>query len=143
MSFSDCEHVLTVYMYTHTHTCIHTYRNIQNSLTHFIQSLHLNGVKDSTCDLHIERETLQVYLYMPQALSFISGCQGSRLNENGTNRNREGFLLLEYAKTQSIVAVQQSFQTKFGNDLPVRNSINQWHEKFQHESCLCIVICPG
>ena len=41
------------------------------------------------------------------------------------------FLLLEYAKTQSIMAVQQSFQTKFEKDLPVRNSINQWHEKFQ------------
>jgi len=138
---------LFLYMHTHTHThthaYIHTYRVIQNSLTHFIQYLHLNGVKDSTCDPHIEKETLQVHLYMPQVLSFISGRQGSRLNENGTNRSREGFLLLEYAKTQSIVAVHQSFQTKFGEDLPVRNSISQWHEKFQCDGCLCIVICPG
>jgi hypothetical protein len=90
----------------------------------------LNGVKDSTCDPHIEKETLQVYLYMPQALSFVGGRQRSRLNENGSNMSREGFLLLDYAQTQSIVAVQQSFQTKCGKDLLVRNSINQWHEKF-------------
>ena len=84
-----------IYIYIHTHKCIHiyihTYRVIQNSLTHFIQSLHLNGVKDSTCDPHIEKETLQVHLNMPQALSFIGGRQGSRLNENGTNSSREGF----------------------------------------------------
>jgi hypothetical protein len=103
----------------------------------------LNGIKDSTCDPQIEKETLQVHLDMPQALSFIGGHQVSRLNENGTNRSRECFLLLEYAKTQSIVTVQQSFLTKFGKDLPVRNSINQWHEKFQRDGCLCIVICPG
>ena len=62
-------------------------------MTHFIQSLHLNGVKDSTCDPHIEKEALQVYLYMPQTLSFVGGCQGSRLIENGSNWSREGFLL--------------------------------------------------
>ena len=115
---------LAVYMYTHTHThtCVHRYRVIHNSMTHFIQSLHLNGIKDSTCDPHIEKEALQVYLYMPQALSFVGGHQGSRLIENGSNRSREGFLLPEYAQTQSIVAVQQSFQTKFGKDLPVRTA---------------------
>ena len=132
-----------MFIYTHTHTCIHTCRVIHNSLTHFIQSLHFNGIRDSTCDPHIEKETLQVYSYMPRALSFIGGHQGSRLNENGSNRSREGFLLPEYTQTQSIVAVQQSFQTKFGKDLLVRNSINQWHEKFQCDRCLCIVQCPG
>jgi hypothetical protein len=145
MSFSCCEHVLSccLYVHTHSHTCIHTYRVIHNSLRHFIQSLHLNGVKDSTCDPHVEKETLQVYLYMPLALSFVGGRQGSRLNENSSNRGREGFLLPEYAQTQSIVAVRQSFQTKFGKDLPVRKSTNQWHEKFQRDRCLCIVQCPG
>jgi len=67
---------------------------------------------------------------MPQALSFVGGRQGSRLNENGSNMSRESFLLLDYAQTQSTVAVQLSFQTKCGKDLLVRNSINQWHEKF-------------
>jgi hypothetical protein len=80
---------------------------------------------------------------MPQALSFVGVCQGSRLNENSRNRSREGFVLLEYAQKQSIVAVQQSLQTKFGKDLPVRNSINQWHGKFQRDGCLCLVKCPG
>jgi hypothetical protein len=80
---------------------------------------------------------------MPQALSFVGGRQGSRFNENGCNMSREGFLLLDYAQTQSIVAVQQSFRTKYGKDLLVRNSINQWHEKFQRDSCLCIVKCSG
>jgi hypothetical protein len=112
-------------------------------MTHFIQSLHLNGIKDSTCDPHIEKEALQVYLYMPQMISFVGGRQWSRLIENGSNRSGEVFLLPEYAQTLSIVAVQQCFQTKFGKDLPVRNSINQRHEKFQHDRCLCIVQCPG
>jgi hypothetical protein len=44
---------------------------------------------------------------------------------------------------QSIIAEQQSFQTKFGKDPPVRKSTNQWHEKFQHDRCLYIVKCPG
>jgi hypothetical protein len=45
----------------------------------------------STCDPHIERETLQVNLYVPRALSFVGAHQGSRLSENGDG-SREGFL---------------------------------------------------
>ena len=142
MSFSGREHVHTWSIHTHTHTCMHTsvytYRVIHNSLTLFIKSGHLNDAKDSTCDPHIDRETLQVYLYVPQALSFIGGHQGIRLNENGSNRSREGFLLFEYAQTQSVVTVQQSFQAKVGKDI-----IKQWYEKFHRNRYLCNVKCPG
>ena len=31
----------------------------------------------STCDSRIERETLQVYFYVPRTLSFVGGRQGS------------------------------------------------------------------
>jgi hypothetical protein len=52
-----CVHVR---VYTHTykhHTYTHTHRFIHNSLTHFNQSVRLNGVKDSTCDPHIEKRS--------------------------------------------------------------------------------------
>jgi hypothetical protein len=36
-----------------------------------------------TCDIPIERETLQVCLYEPTMFSYVGGCQGCRLSENG------------------------------------------------------------
>jgi hypothetical protein len=52
------------------------YTVIHNSLTHYKKSVHL-----VTCDTRIERETLQVCLYVPLVLS--CGRQGRRLSENG------------------------------------------------------------
>jgi hypothetical protein len=59
------------------------YRVVYNTLTHFTKSVHLNCAKDLKCDLRIERETLQVFLYVPRAPSFVGGRQGRRLSENG------------------------------------------------------------
>jgi hypothetical protein len=42
----------------------------------------------------------------------------------------KAFCVLEYARTQLIVKEQRRFRTKFGKDPPVKNSINQWYEKF-------------
>jgi hypothetical protein len=44
-----------------------------------------------TCDILIERETLQVCLYVPRVLSYFDGRQGRRLSENG-DASREGIL---------------------------------------------------
>jgi hypothetical protein len=37
---------------------------IHNSPTHFIKSVHLNGRKIVTCDLQMERETLQDFFHI-------------------------------------------------------------------------------
>jgi hypothetical protein len=52
-------------------------------------------------------------------------------------RAEKVFCVLEYARIQSIVMAQRRFRTKFGKDLPVKNSIKQWYEKFQCDGCLC------
>ena len=48
--------------------------------------------RTSTCDQHIERETLQVYLYVPRGLGFVGDSHWSRLTENGDDVSSEGFL---------------------------------------------------
>jgi hypothetical protein len=42
-----------------------------------------------TGDIRIERETIQVCLYLPRVLSYVRGRQGCRLSENG-DAGREG-----------------------------------------------------
>jgi hypothetical protein len=58
-------------------------------------------------------------------------------------RAEKAFCVLEYSGTLSIVAVQRSFWTKFGKDLPVRKSVKQWYETFQRDCWLCIAKRPG
>ena len=55
---------------------------------------------------------------------------------------QEAFCVLEGARTQSIVAVQRSFRTKFGKDPPVRKT-RSGIKKFQSDGCLCIAKRPG
>jgi hypothetical protein len=43
----------------------------------------------ATCDIPIERESLQVCFYVPRVFSYVGGRQGRRLSENG-DANREG-----------------------------------------------------
>jgi hypothetical protein len=43
--------------------------------------------------------------------------------------------VFDYARTQSIVALQRRFRTKFGKDPPMKNSIKQWYEKFKRDGC--------
>jgi hypothetical protein len=46
--------------------------------------------RPSTCDPHVERETLLVCVYLLRALSFVGGCQGrNRLSENGGDPSRD------------------------------------------------------
>jgi hypothetical protein len=39
---------------------------------------------------------------------------------------KKAFCLPKYSRIQPIVDMQQSFRTKFGKDLPLRNNIKQW-----------------
>jgi hypothetical protein len=97
-----------------------------------------------SCDtilLRVRYRKLQFYLSFSHALSFTGGHQ-KRLRENGGDRSRWGCFLLEYARTQSIVAVMWRFRTKFGNDPPASNSIKLWHENFQFDRWLCIATHP-
>jgi hypothetical protein len=61
---------LTVTTGKRTVTCLlqvlYRVTDFHNSLTCFTKSVHLNGGKTSTCDPHTERETPQVYLYVPR-----------------------------------------------------------------------------
>jgi hypothetical protein len=68
------------------------YGVIHNYLTRCKKSVHLNGAKDGSI-LHTDRrETLLlVSLYVPWVLSYVGGCQGCRLSENG-DANRESIL---------------------------------------------------
>jgi hypothetical protein len=95
-----------------------------------------------TRDIPIERESLQVCLYVPRVLGYVSGRQGCTMSENG-DASREAFCVLEYARTKSIKTVQRRYRTKFGKDLPVKNSIKQWYEKSQRDGCLCIAKRAG
>ena len=51
------------------------------------------AVRTSKCNIHIERETPRVYLYVPRPLSFVVGRQRSRISENGRDESRDEVLL--------------------------------------------------
>ena len=54
--------------------CVCVYRVIRNSVTHFIRSAHLNGGNIVTCDVQIERETLQIFVRISQVLYVSALC---------------------------------------------------------------------
>ena len=58
------------------------YRAIHNFLTHFIKSLRLNGGKECKWDLQMERETLQVLLYLMCAQYVRPLWHGRRQSDN-------------------------------------------------------------
>jgi hypothetical protein len=57
----------------------------------------------------VERETLQISLYLPRALSSVGSRQGSMLSENVATRAEKVLCVLDYVVTQSSVAVQPVF----------------------------------
>jgi hypothetical protein len=59
-------------------------------MTHYKESVHLNGRKDSNMR-HTDRKKNSPTLYMPLVPSYVGGRQGRRLSENG-DANREGIL---------------------------------------------------
>jgi hypothetical protein len=57
-------------------------RVIHNFLTHFIKSVRLNGGKECKCDLEMEKETLQVFLYLMCAQYVRPLWHGRRQSDN-------------------------------------------------------------
>jgi hypothetical protein len=69
-------------------------------------------------------------------LSYVGGCQGCRLSENG-DANRESILRAWVCPN----TVDRNGAATFSNQ--VRNSIKQWYEQLQRDGCLCIAKRPG
>jgi hypothetical protein len=77
------------------------YSVIHNSSTHFTKSVHLNGGRDfnmrpiyvcvSVYIIAFWRKTLQIYFYLPWALSSSAVRHGRRLSENGADGRKESF----------------------------------------------------
>ena len=51
--------------------------------------------------------------------------------------NKKAFCVLEFVKTESIVTVQQRFQTMYRTEPPTDKTIREWYMKFQQSGCLC------
>jgi len=51
--------------------------------------------------------------------------------------NKKAFCGMEFAKTESIVTVQQRFRTMYRTELPTDKTIREWYMKFQQSGCLC------
>jgi hypothetical protein len=110
---------------------------------HFTESVTVNGRRDYDIETHIHKEKLYKFICTCRG-RFVSSvaATGAGAVKMAAARAEKAFRMLEHAATQSIVAVQRRFRTKFGNDLPVRKSVKQWHEKFQRDCWLCIVNRP-
>ena len=51
--------------------------------------------------------------------------------------NKKAFCVLEFAKTESIVTVQQRFRIIYHTEPPTDKTILEWYMKFQQSGCLC------
>jgi hypothetical protein len=57
--------------------------------------------------------------------------------------DKKVFCVLEFAKTESILMMQQRSQTKFHTEPPIEKTIHEWYKKFQQTDCLCAVKQTG
>jgi hypothetical protein len=51
--------------------------------------------------------------------------------------DKKAFCVLEFAKTESIVMLQQRFQTKYHTEPPTDKTIRERYKKFQQGGGLC------
>jgi hypothetical protein len=51
--------------------------------------------------------------------------------------------VFDYVQFKSVTTVQRNFRRRFGKDPPIRNSIYDWHHKFETTECLCKGKSPG
>jgi hypothetical protein len=63
--------------------------------------------------------------------------------KHGEDRDEKAFCILESAKTESIMMVQQRFWTKYNTEPPTDKAIHEWYKKFQQIGCLCAVKPTG
>jgi hypothetical protein len=45
--------------------------------------------------------------------------------------------MLEFARSNSVVAVQRAFRRQFGRHGPPVSSIRRWYEQFHNRGCIC------
>jgi hypothetical protein len=51
--------------------------------------------------------------------------------------NKKAFCVMEFAKTESIVMVQERFWTMYHTEPPTDKTIHEWYMKFKYSDCLC------
>ncbi|PSN45809.1 hypothetical protein C0J52_26873 [Blattella germanica] len=51
--------------------------------------------------------------------------------------NARGWCVLEYARTDSVVAVRRAFRRQFGRPAPSETSIRRWYEQLRDRGCIC------
>ena len=51
--------------------------------------------------------------------------------------DKKEFCVLEFAKTDSIVAVQRRFRTMYHTEPPTDKSVREWYTKLQQSGSLC------
>jgi hypothetical protein len=62
---------------------------------------------------------------------------GAVMTKHGEDKYKKAFCVLEFAKTESVVIVQQTFWTKYHAEPLVDKTISEWYKKFQHNGWLC------
>lgn len=56
---------------------------------------------------------------------------------------RKAFCVLQFAKSDSVIAVQRAFRLKFKCDPPCDRNIRRWYRQFETTGCLCKGKSPG
>ena len=117
-------------------------RGIHNSLTHFTESVHLDGGKDFNMQPTYRKRNSRVYLNVTQTLSSVVGSPVEQVYRKmaAMEAAEKVLCVLQYALTQLIVVVQRRFSDQVGNEPSVRKSIKRWYEG---DGCLCIAKRPG
>jgi hypothetical protein len=62
---------------------------------------------------------------------------GAVMMKHGEDRGKKAFCVLEFAKTKSLLRVQQRFWTVYHTEPPMDKTFHEWHKKFQQSGCLC------
>ncbi|GFW75180.1 DUF4817 domain-containing protein [Trichonephila clavipes] len=50
---------------------------------------------------------------------------------------QKAFCVLQFAKTESAIAVKRAFRVKFGCQPPNDNNFRRWYHQFETTSCIC------
>jgi hypothetical protein len=121
------------------------YRLIRKPLWKFWTQLHNNQHR------HCKKEHINRYRISPKfflctrhhgVLASFTARRQSWQNMAWTG-NKKAFCVLEFAKTESSVMVQQRFRTKYHTEPSADKPIHEWYMKFQQSGCPCTVKQTG
>jgi hypothetical protein len=82
------------------------------------------------------RGSLQVWVTATMVYLQVSPIGGSH-DKTWWGQETRKHCVLEFDKTESLVTVQQRFQTKYHTEPPTNKTISEWYKKFQQSGCLC------